>query len=323
MRIGFLGTPEVAVVALRRLVEDPRIDVEVVVTNPDRPAGRGRRLVASAVKVEAEARAIDVLQPDRARDLLPELGPRGLDACAVVAYGSILPAEVLAATRLGFVNLHFSLLPRWRGAAPVQHALRAGDTTTGVTVFRLDEGMDTGPILRQRSVAISEDDDAGSLLDRLATIGADELADALVDLDAGVVPVSQPEAGVTLAPRIERADVVIDWTRPAMEISRLVRSAAPRPGATTSFRGEGLRVLSAVDADAQDSSTGASPEALVPGSIVERTRGQLAVACGDGRVLDLLRVQVAGRRVVGVNAFLNGHDPQRGEVLGCGSEGDR
>ncbi len=312
MRIGFLGTPEVAVVALRHLVADPRIDVEVVVTNPDRPAGRGRRMVAPAVKVAAEELGIEVLQPARAADLVQELGPRGLDACAVVAYGQILPPAVLDTTRRGFVNLHFSLLPRWRGAAPVQHALRAGDTVTGVTAFRLDEGMDTGPVLRQQSVAIAEDDDAGSLLDRLATVGAGVLADAIVDLGAGVEPVPQPEVGVTLAPRVHRHDVVIDWSRPAVEIARLVRSAAPRPGATTSFRGVGLRILGAVDADAPAT----VPPDVTPGVIAERSRDGLAIACGDGRVLEVRSLQAAGRRAADTAAFVNGHDPRVGEVLG-------
>src|SRR6056297_844507 len=191
MRIAFLGTPEVAVPSLEALASAEDIEVVVALCNPDRPKGRSRTPVPPPVKVAAEQHGIEVWQPAKPREVLEPFRALEVDACAVVAYGALLPADVLAAGGAGFVNLHFSLLPRWRGAAPVQHALRAGDQTTGVTTFVLDEGMDTGPVLRRVEVPIAPQESSGALLARLAELGAPVLVESLRALHTGEVPVAQ------------------------------------------------------------------------------------------------------------------------------------
>jgi methionyl-tRNA formyltransferase len=310
VRVAFLGTPDVAVPALEALLAAPDVEVAVVLTNPDRPKGRSKRPVPPPVKVAAEAADVPVWQPQKPIEVVDELAALDLDACAVVAYGALLPPRVLAAGGRGFVNLHFSLLPRWRGAAPVQHALRAGDTVTGVTTFVLDEGMDTGPVLRTLEVPIDPDESAGELLDRLAVLGAPVLVDALRDLVAGVAPIPQPEVGATLAPKITVEDVGIDLQASARTVADLVRSADPSPGAHTTFRGERLKVFRAVPVDDD-------PEpSAEPGTVVAVDRRGAVVACGTGAVR-LLAVQPAGRSRMDGAAFVNGYRPEVGERLGA------
>ncbi|MDX1510017.1 MAG: methionyl-tRNA formyltransferase [Nitriliruptorales bacterium] len=308
VRIGFFGTPDVAATCLQALATDGRFEVALVVTNPDRPAGRGRRSRPGPVKATAQELGVPVLQPDRASEAVDDVRAAGLDMAAVVAYGSLLAAPMLAATNLGFVNLHFSLLPRWRGAAPVQHAIRAGDATTGVTAFLLDEGMDTGPILRAASTAIEPRETAGSLLERLTDLGTPVLADALRARANGEEGVPQPTDGATLAPKVTLADVAIDWSRAGLEIDRLCRSADPRPGAHTQFRGESIKVF------------GAHPIAAAgePGTIVELTDEGPVVACGSGGVR-LEAVQPAGRGRMSGRDFANGRRLERGEAFGTTS----
>jgi methionyl-tRNA formyltransferase len=308
VRIAFLGTPDVAVPALEALVAADDVEVVVVLTNPDRPKGRSKRPVPPPVKVAAEAAGIPVWQPDKPAEVLDELASLALDACAVVAYGALLPQRVLDVGGRGFVNLHFSLLPRWRGAAPVQHALRAGDTVTGVSTFVLDKGMDTGPLLRVAEVPIEPDEGAGELLARLAVIGAPVLVDALRDLVAGVEPTPQPEDGATLAPKITPDDVVIDFTATSRQVADLARSADPAPGAHTTWRGERLKIFRAVPVE------GAATDA-VAGTIVEVHKDGALVACGDGLVR-LTAVQPAGKSRMDGAAFANGYRPEVGEVLG-------
>ena len=327
MRIAFLGTPDVAVPALEALLAAEDVEVAVVVTNPDRPRGRSKRPVPPPVKVAAQRAGVPVWQPEKPIEVVDELTALDLDACAVVAYGALLPRRVLAAGGRGFVNLHFSLLPRWRGAAPVQHALRAGDEVTGVTTFVLDPGMDTGPVLRTLEVAIDPDESAGELLDRLAVLGAPVLVDALRDLVAGLEPTPQPADGATLAPKIVRDDVAIDLTATARAVADLVRSADPAPGAHTTFRGEPLKVFRARPvpadelaaaspgdgpADAAASPGDAPPE---PGTIVAVDKRGAVVACGDGAVR-LVAVQPPGRARMDGAAFANGYRPEVGERLG-------
>lgn len=313
MRIAFFGTPDVAVPALQALIGAEDVEIVAVITNPDRPRGRSRRLIAPPVKSAALEAGLEVLQPDRPRDVVDTLQAMHLDAAAVVAYGALMPAEVLAAGGRGMVNLHFSLLPRWRGAAPVQHALRAGDARTGVTTFVLDEGMDTGPILAQHEVAVDPEEGAGTLLDRLAVLGAPILVDSLRALVAGSEPRPQPTDGVTLAPKISPSDVAIDFTADARRIVNLVRSADPAPGAHTRFRGKRLKIY---QARALDPTTAAKDiAAAAPGTIVTADPDGVDVRCGDG-VVRLEALQPEGKARMDTAAFVNGYRPEPGERLG-------
>ena len=320
MRIAFLGTPEVAVPALEALVAAEDIDIAAVLCNPDRPRGRRGSPKPPPVKVAAQAHGLQVWQPTKPREVLADLQALDLDACAVVAYGALLPKDVLAAGGRGFVNLHFSLLPRWRGAAPVQHALRAGDEVTGITTFVLDEGMDTGPILRRVEVAVQPGERTGSLLARLAELGAPVLVESLRALHAGEQPVPQPEEGATLAPKITPEDVAIDLTRPAVEIDRLVRSADPAPGAHTSFRGARLKVFDAPPVGRATAALAASEVEgePAPGTVLTVDREGVVVACGEGAVR-LTEVQPAGKPRMAAADFANGARIEVGERFGTGS----
>ncbi|MDP9021328.1 MAG: methionyl-tRNA formyltransferase [Actinomycetota bacterium] len=305
IRVAFFGTPDVAVPSLAALDDAVDVDVVAAVTNPDRPRGRSRIPVPPPVKVAAQERGITVLQPHRPRDILDRLHSLSLDAVAVVAYGAILPADVLEAPRHGYVNLHFSLLPRWRGAAPVQHAIRAGDHTTGITTFVIDVGMDTGPILQQVEVDIAPDETAGELLERLAVIGAPVLVDSIRQLLQGVEPQSQRDDGVTYAARITPEDVRIDWSMPARSVVDLVRSANPAPGAHTTFRGQRLKIWRAEQAQGGGQ----------PGTVLGADPRGPVVATGDQAVV-LTEVQPAGKVAMPGGAFTNGYRPEPGERLG-------
>lgn len=304
MRIAFFGTPDVAVPSLRMIDDAEDVEVCVVVTNPDRPRGRSRHPVPPPLKVVAAERGLPVWQPARAGEITSDLRALGLDAAAVVAYGAILPPSVLSAVRFGFVNLHFSLLPRWRGAAPVQHAVRAGDRVTGVTTFVLDEGMDTGPILEHVTVEIGAEETAGELLARLAEFGAPVLLRSLRRLVAGEQPVPQPAEGATLAGKLSSEDVAIDWDAAADEIVLLVRSANPAPGAHSGFRGRRLKVLRARVTD------GEGP----PGRIVRTDPCGPVIGAGEGAVV-LTELQPEGRPRMEGSAFNRGYRPEPGERL--------
>lgn len=313
VRVLFAGTPDVAVPALDLLVADARLDVVAVLTNPDRPRGRSKELVPSPVAVRARELGVALLRPERARDAAAAIGATGAEIGAVVAYGSILPAAVLAALPLGFVNLHFSLLPRWRGAAPVQHAIRAGDTVTGVSAFRLDEGMDTGPLLRTLQRPITEQDDAGGLLDALAVAGAPVLAEALLAVVAGETGTPQPPTGSTLAPRIDGADATVRWGAPAVEVARHIRSVTPRPGAATTLSGGRLKVAGAQVADVGAPVGVAVP---TPGTVVAADGTGIVVRCGEGAV-HIERVQLAGRAWGAAGDQVRGRRLEVGMVLGA------
>jgi methionyl-tRNA formyltransferase len=312
VRVVFLGTPEVAVPALEALVAAEDVEVVAVVTNPDRPKGRSKQPVAPPVKVAAERHGLPVWQPVKPIEVVDELAALDVDACAIVAYGALLPRRVLDAGGRGFVNLHFSLLPRWRGAAPVQHAIRAGDEVTGVTCFVLDEGMDTGPVLTTAEEPIAPEDTSGSLLERLADVGAPVLLDALRRLVAGETPQPQPADGATLAPKITPEHTLIDWSAPARAVTDLVRSADPAPGAHTTFRGKRLKVWSVRPVDVSED---VSLEGVAPGEVVTVGKRAATVACGDG-VVELLAVQPEGKGRVDGAAFVNGQRPEPGERLG-------
>jgi len=300
-RVAFFGTPAPAVPALRALLADPRIDVPVVVTNPDRPRGRGHALAPPPVKVAAHEAGVEVLQPTRAADVTSRLTALQLDACAVVAYGQILPATLLGVPAHGFVNLHFSVLPAWRGAAPVPASILHGDRESGVTCFVLDAGMDTGPVLAVRTTRIGPQETSGELTARLAELGAPLLVDAVVGLvDGTMQPWPQDDTRATYAGKITPADARIDWTLPAEQLQRAVRAYNPVPGAHTTLRDARLKVHRAqiVPGDG-------TPGAVI--AVDDRTGGPV-VACGS-EALRLDEVQPAGRRAMSGAAFVNGYQP--------------
>ncbi|GAA2184285.1 methionyl-tRNA formyltransferase [Brooklawnia cerclae] len=286
MRIVFAGTPEVALPSLQAIV-DAGHDVAAVITRPDAPAGRGKKLTPSPVANLAGDLGLRVLKPHRADELRAEIEEIAPEAAAVVAFGMLLPQWLLDLVPGGWVNLHFSLLPRWRGAAPVQRAVLAGDATTGATTFRIVRALDAGPVFGRLETPIEPTETSGELLDRLAGLGAPLLLDALADVGRGVEPVPQAVEGVTPAPKINPDDVRIDWSSSADDIDRLVRAASPSPGAWTLFDRGRFRVLLARPAEAPDGP-------LLPGAI-RADRRHLWAGTGGGD-LELVRVQAAGKR---------------------------
>ncbi len=306
MRVVFMGTPGFAVPALRALAD--RHDVVCVYTQPPRPAGRGKQSQPSPVQRAAETLGLPVRHPvslksAEARDAFAALNA---DVAVVAAYGLILPAGVLHAPRLGCVNIHASLLPRWRGAAPIQRAIMAGDSKSGITIMRMDEGLDTGPMLLTGVVPIGPHTTAGELHDRLAEIGAPLLLRALDGLAAGTLEgTPQPEAGLTYAAKISKAESRLDWHQPAAALDRLIRGLAPMPGARFEHHGTPVKVLAATPED--------GPSDAPPGTVLDDAP---RVACGKGTVLRLERLQRAGRGAVDADAFLRGHPLPPDTVLG-------
>ncbi len=245
MQLVFAGTPEAAVPSLRALLDSPRHEVLAAVTRPDAPAGRGRTPLRSPVGALADAAGLEVLTPDRPAEpaLLDRLRALGPECCPVVAYGALVPRAALDIPVHGWVNLHFSLLPAWRGAAPVQAAIRHGDELTGASTFALDEGLDTGPIYGSLTEPVCSTDTAGQLLDRLATAGARLLVSTLDGIEDGVLaPVPQPADGVSHAPKVTADDARVDFTAPAFAVDRQVRSVTPEPGAWATFRGDRIKL---------------------------------------------------------------------------------
>lgn len=305
MRLIFAGTPEFAARALEALIRAGH-QVARVLTQPDRPAGRGMQLVMSPVKQLALAHQLTVMQPAglKQADVRNELAAAGADAMIVAAYGLILPAGVLSIPRLGCLNIHASLLPRWRGAAPIQRAILAGDRETGITIMQMDEGLDTGPMLLEMPLAIHAEDTAKTLHDRLAALGAEAIVTALAQLEQGPLPARKQDEGLaTYAAKLSKAEARLDWRRPASELDRAVRAYNPFPVAQGGFRGETWRIWRA-QAVARENST--------PGEILEVGRGGLLVGCGEG-ALRLLEIQKAGGRRLPVAEFLSGNPVSAGE----------
>ncbi len=306
MRLIFAGTPEFAALALQALITAGH-DIPLVLTQPDRPAGRGMKVRPSAVKEVALAHGLPVYQPEglkteEARRPILEAAP---ELMVVAAYGLILPQAVLDIPRLGCVNIHASLLPRWRGAAPIPRAIEAGDADTGITLMQMAAGLDTGPILSLASLAIAPADTAGSLHDRLAALGAGEIVALLPRLAAGtVVAVPQDDAHATYAAKIGKEQARIDWQRSAAQIDRQVRAYNPFPAAWTLLAGEPLKVWRAWPTAGQGR----------PGEVLAADRAGITVACGEA-ALTLLEVQKAGGKRLDAAAFLAGHAIHPGEKL--------
>ncbi|WP_326600145.1 methionyl-tRNA formyltransferase [Streptomyces sp. NBC_01803] len=309
MRLVFAGTPEVAVPALDALLASGRHEVVAVVTRPDAPAGRGRRLAPSPVAERAREAGIEVLRPARPREpeFLDRLRAIAPDCCPVVAYGALLPKVALDIPRHGWVNLHFSLLPAWRGAAPVQHAVLAGDEVTGATTFLIEEGLDSGPVYGVLTERIRRDDTSGDLLTRLALAGSGLLAATMDGIEDGTLQaVPQPAEGITTAPKLSVEDAAVDWTAPALRVDRLVRACTPAPGAWTVFRGERLKLRQV---------------ALAP-DIAELAPGELAadkhtVRVGTGsHAVELVWVQPQGKRPMPAADWARGVRVAAGERLG-------
>lgn len=307
MRIVFAGTPAFAERALAAVLEAGH-DVSLVLTQPDRPAGRGMHPAASPVKQLALARGLVLHQPATLKDsaaAAPILTARP-DALVVAAYGLLLPQAVLDIAPMGAINIHASLLPRWRGAAPIQRALLAGDAETGVAIMKMEAGLDTGPVMLERRIRIAADDDAQTLHDKLAALGAEAVVEALAEIAAGRI-LWRPQAleGASYARKIEKHEAAIDWSRPCAELERKLRAFRPAPGAQSTLRGEVMKLWLARCVDG----------AGAPGEVLSAGAGGIVVACGEC-ALEILELQRAGGKRLAAAAFLRGFPVATGERLG-------
>lgn len=308
MRLVFAGTPPFAARALLALLEAGH-DLTLVLTGPDRHSGRGMRLGESAVKQLARQRDLPLLQPASLRDAtaVARVQAAHPEAMVVAAFGSILPERMLAIAPLGGWNIHASLLPRWRGAAPIQRALLAGDRETGISIMRMDAGLDTGPVLAQRRIEIADDDDAGTLEARLAELGAQMIVAALAEVASGTARArAQAERDASYAPKIQSGEQQLDWSRPAAELERAIRAFRPAPGARSSLRGELLKLWRARCA----SGAGA------PGTVLDAGPAGVAVACGKDTLV-LSELQRPGGKRLATGDFLRGFPIGRGERFGA------
>jgi methionyl-tRNA formyltransferase len=312
VRLVFAGTPAPALPSLAALLDSPRHDVVAVLTRPDAPTGRGRRMAPSPIAELAQEHGVPVLRPrtPNTAEFVDELAALEPDCCPVVAYGSLLKAPVLAVPRNGWVNLHFSVLPAWRGAAPVQASIRHGDQVGGATTFLLDEGMDTGPVYGVVTESIGPYDTSGDLLGRLAHSGARLLVATLDGIEDGALgPVTQPGEGASLAPKVTVADAEVDWSRPASAVDRLVRSVTPEPGAWSTLDGERLGLGPVRPVDLPD-----DLPALAPGELrVEKRR--VLIGAGTGAVA-LGEVRAPGKRPMPAPDWARGARLRPGARLG-------
>jgi methionyl-tRNA formyltransferase len=308
LRTVFMGTPRFAVPSLATLAES--VDVTLILCNPDRPAGRGRSMASPPVKEEAVRRGIPVFQPDKARhpDAVARIAAEAPDLIVVVAYGHILPKSILDIPRIGCINVHASLLPKYRGAAPINWAVARGETVTGITIMRMDEGMDTGPMLHVREMPIGEEDTAETMFSKLSILGAEALREALRKLLEGTLDETPQDAALaTYAPKLTKEHGRIDWSRPAGEVCNLVRGMTPWPSAFAIHAGKTLKILSSVVAGESGAAGGA-------GEVVALGRDGIAVACGEG-VLRLQVVQPEGGKAMDAWSYAHGRRVATGERL--------
>jgi len=302
LRIVYCGTPEFAVPSLRRLAERPEFSIEAVITQPDRPRGRGQKVSSSPVKEAALQIGLHVYQPETiksesSQDFLKRVAP---DAVVIIAYGQIIPARLLTIPRLGWVNVHGSLLPRYRGAAPIHWAIAKGETVTGLTTMQIDAGMDTGPTLLRREVAIGPDETGPELAARMSAVGADLIVESLVQFNRGEnFPSPQNEKIATYAPILKKEDGRIDWGRPAQQIYNRMRGFTPWPGSYSTFRGKMCHLWG------HPETSGAAEAQLAPGELVPSAK-DIYVACGEGTRLRLETVQLEGRKKISAREFVNG-----------------
>jgi methionyl-tRNA formyltransferase len=316
MNVLFFGTPDFSVPTLQALISAPGISVGAVLTQPDRPSGRGGKISMSPIKELALRHAIPVLQPSSLRkqftSLRSDLEPLGsFDIGVVIAFGQILPLEVLRFPTYGCVNIHASLLPRWRGAAPIQRAIEAGDTETGVCLMSMDEGLDTGAVYKEHGIPIAATDTGGTLHDKLASLGASSIVEALRGIVDGSLRASpQPTDGITYASKITTEECRIDWTRSSREIARSTRAFSPWPGCFTMWRGKRLKILFATE------SRRIYPASVSPGTIVYAQGDRLEIACGNGTALCVTDLQLEGKKRMLVEEFLRGAAFPEGEIIG-------
>jgi len=303
MRLVFLGTPQFAVTSLEALIEAGH-DIAAVYTQPDRPKGRGQDLALSPVKQCALRFGLEVRQPERIRRCVEELAALNADAIIVVGYGQIIPQSIIDLPRLGIINVHASLLPKYRGAAPIQWAIARGETVTGVTTMLINAGLDTGDMLLKAETPIGPEETALELSPRLAVLGADLL---IKTLNGAITPIPQNDAEATLAPILKREDGLIDWTQPAALIHNRARGFLPWPGAWTTFRGQRFNIWRCRVSEAE------SP--AVPGKLFSEQRRLYAV-CGSGTVLELIDIQLEGRKRVDAASFLNGQRLSDTDLMG-------
>ena len=315
MRIVFCGTPEFAVPTLRGLLANPEFTLEAVVTQPDRPRGRGQRVTASPVKEVAAQARVRVYQPasmksDEARDFFTEIKP---DAVVIIAYGQIIPRRLLEIPRMGWMNLHGSLLPKYRGAAPIAWAIINGERNTGLTTMQLDPGLDTGPILMQREIEIGSEETAPELAKRMAELGPPLVAESLTKLNRGeIVPIPQDSTQASFAPILTKEQGRIDWSLTAGEIYNRIRGLAPWPGAFTTFR---ERLCQVWGRPSTSAAVGDAATAREPGTIIVNDAA-IEVVCGKGTRLELEAVQVEGRKRISAREFVHGARLAGGERLG-------
>lgn len=302
LRIVFCGTPEFAVPSLRRLAERPEFSIEAVITQPDRERGRGRHVSSSPVKEAALEIGMHVYQPETiksesAQEFLKRVAP---DAVVIIAYGQIVPARLLTIPRLGWLNLHASLLPRYRGAAPIHWAIANGETITGLTTMQIDAGMDTGQTLLRREVEIGPEETAPELGARMSAVGSELVAESLLRFDRGEIsPAPQDEKNASYAPILKKEDGRIDWSRPAQQIYNRIRGLAPWPGSYSTFRGQTCHLWG------RPEPRGAAGEQVTPGEIAPSTK-EIYLICGEGTFLRLESIQIEGRKKISAREFANG-----------------
>ncbi|TFG78406.1 MAG: methionyl-tRNA formyltransferase [Thermodesulfobacteriales bacterium] len=307
MKIIFMGTPEFAVSSLKALIESDH-DVVAVVAQPDKPKGRGRKLAPPPTKALAEQHNIPVLQPEKVRtqEFLSQLQNLSPDLICVTAYGKILPKSILEVPPYGCINVHASLLPKYRGAAPINWVIVRGETQSGITTMLMDEGMDTGDMLLKKEIQIQDEDDAGSLSEKLSQLGAELLLETISQLQEGKLgPAKQDESLATYAPMLKKSDGEIKWENPASELWNLIRGMNPWPGTFTTLGNKSLKIFKATLIDGEGS----------PGEVLESDPGVLRVSTGEG-ALEILELQLEGGKRLDTKSFLAGRKIEKGTILG-------